>query len=91
VLVSGELAIIYRMAIIVLLAPPRFVPFAASEALKELGSTVDTRRRCPADSMECSSCQLLGLEGPISMLSSMVVDSCGAGQIGPLGVAPTCC
>jgi hypothetical protein len=90
VLVSGELEIIYRMATMVLLASLRFAPFAASEALKELGSTVDTRRRSPADSMECSSRQFIGLEGPISMLC-MVVDSCGAGQIGPLGVVSTCC
>jgi hypothetical protein len=75
-----RVGIISRMATIVLLASPRFVPFAASEALKELGSTVDTCRRSPADSMECSSRQLLGLEGPASMLCSMVVDSCDDGQ-----------
>lgn len=74
VLVSGELETISPMATMVLLASPRFGPFAASEALRELGSTVDTRRRSPADSMECSSRRLLGIEGPPSMLCSMVVD-----------------
>jgi hypothetical protein len=50
VLLSGDLEIISPMAAMVLLASPRFVPFAASEALGELGSTVDTRRRTLADS-----------------------------------------
>jgi hypothetical protein len=39
VLVSGELETISPMATMVLLASPRFGPFAASEALRELSST----------------------------------------------------